>query len=81
MSNTNFSTFSPARESDRLICVWVPTGNPKMPLTCFWIQDNLSQEDSTTNAVVDEPAVGPYISFNQRCEPPPLRPSANIKIS
>ena len=81
MSNTNFSTFSPARESDRLICVWVPTGNPKMPLTCFWIQDNLSQEDSTTNAVVDEPAAGPYISFNQRGEPHPLRSSANIKIS
>jgi hypothetical protein len=28
-----------ARESERLICVWVPTGNPRMPLTCVWLQN------------------------------------------
>jgi hypothetical protein len=28
-----------ARQSSRLICVWVPTGNPRMPLTCVWLQD------------------------------------------
>ncbi len=39
MSNSNFSTFATARETDRLICVWVPTGNPKRPLTCVWLED------------------------------------------
>jgi hypothetical protein len=28
-----------ARQSNRLICVWVPTGNPRMPLTCVWLED------------------------------------------
>jgi hypothetical protein len=28
-----------ARQSDRLICVWVPTGDPRMPLTCVWLQE------------------------------------------
>ena len=28
-----------ARHSSRLICVWVPTGNPKMPLTCVWLEN------------------------------------------
>ncbi len=39
MYNTNFSPFSTARTTDRLICVWVPTGNPRMPLTCVWLND------------------------------------------
>lgn len=39
MCNTNFSTYSTARTTDRLICVWVPTGNPRMPLTCVWLED------------------------------------------
>jgi hypothetical protein len=28
-----------ARQSNRLICVWVPTGNPRIPLTCVWFQE------------------------------------------
>ena len=39
MYNTNFSTLPTTRTTERLICVWVPTGNPKMPLACFWILD------------------------------------------
>jgi hypothetical protein len=39
MYNTNFSTYSTARTTDRLICVWVPTGNTRMPLTCVWLED------------------------------------------
>ena len=45
MYNTNFSTFATARTADRLICVWVPTGDPKMPLTCAWIEDKPLQVD------------------------------------
>jgi hypothetical protein len=45
MYNTNFSTFTTAHTADRLICVWVPTGNPKMPLTCTWIEDKPFHED------------------------------------
>lgn len=39
MDNTGFSPFSASRTTGRLICVWVPTGNPKMPLTCVWLED------------------------------------------
>lgn len=39
MSNTAFSRFPTAHETDRLICVWVPTGNPTIPLTCVWLED------------------------------------------
>ncbi|MGO8719822.1 MAG: hypothetical protein ACLQMO_11465 [Acidobacteriaceae bacterium] len=39
MNNTIFSAFSTARKTDRLICVWVPTGNPRTPLTCVWLED------------------------------------------
>jgi len=39
MYNTNFSPLSTTRTTDRLICVWVPTGNPRMPLTCVWLED------------------------------------------
>ncbi len=35
----NNTILFPVRETDRLICVWVPTGNPRAPLTCVWIED------------------------------------------
>ncbi len=55
MFNANFSTIPTIRTSDRLICVWVPTGNPRMPLTCVWIQDAPSREDLIVDGVVDDP--------------------------
>lgn len=39
MFNAIFSPSSTTRATDRLICVWVPTGNLKTPLTCVWLQD------------------------------------------
>lgn len=35
----NSTIVSMARETGRLICVWVPSANPRMPLTCIWIED------------------------------------------
>ena len=45
MHNTNFPTFSTIRKTDRLICVWVPARNPKMPLTCVWLEDKQDPAD------------------------------------
>jgi hypothetical protein len=39
MNNTIFSMSSTARETSRLICVWTPTDNPRMPLTRVWLED------------------------------------------
>jgi hypothetical protein len=39
MYTNTFSAFSTARKADRLICVWVPTGNPTTPLACVWLED------------------------------------------
>ena len=47
MNNTIVST---ARETDRLICVWVPTGNPRTPLTCVWIEDRHYPADCIVHA-------------------------------
>jgi len=34
----------------RLTCHWVPTGDPKMPLTCVWIQTSASRTVSTASS-------------------------------
>lgn len=36
----------------RLTCAWVPTGNPRNPLACVWVETNArknSKEASFTN--------------------------------
>lgn len=39
MYNINFSTPSMSPTTDGLICVWIPTSNPRSPLTCVWLED------------------------------------------
>jgi hypothetical protein len=39
MNNTIFSMSSTILETNRLICVWTLTGNPRMPLACVWLED------------------------------------------
>jgi hypothetical protein len=59
-----------ARQSSRLICVWVPTGNPRMPLTCFWL---LRPEDSTADAITDRVDAAFHFSIHDvtRADSPP----------
>jgi hypothetical protein len=33
-----------------LTCNWVPTGNPKMPLACVWMELRTSQAVSTASS-------------------------------
>jgi hypothetical protein len=78
--NINFSTLPTIRTTDRLICIWVPTGNPRMPLTCAWILDGPSQEDSVVDSDADEPDGTLYV-FSMKClEPSPNRLPSIIKI-
>ena len=69
MYNANFSTLPAIRTTDRLICIWVPTGNPRMPLTCAWIPDGPSQEDSIVDSDADEPDAALYV-FSTKCREP-----------
>ena len=72
MYNTNFSTLPAIRTTDRLICIWVPTGNSRMSLICAWILDAPSQEDSIVDSDADEPDAVLYV-FSMKC----LEPSSN----
>lgn len=47
MDNINFFTFSTTRTTDRLLCVWVPTGSPRTPLACVWLEDKYYPKDCT----------------------------------
>ncbi|MDR5728027.1 MAG: hypothetical protein RB191_11440 [Terriglobia bacterium] len=47
MNNTIIST---VRGTGRLICVWVPTVNPRMPLTRVWIEDRHYPADCIVRA-------------------------------
>jgi hypothetical protein len=48
MTNNILTLRMPAR----LTCVWVPTGNPRKPLACVWVDPNAhaaSKEASSSN--------------------------------
>jgi hypothetical protein len=76
MFNANFSTIPTIRTSDRLICVWVPTGDPRMPLTCVWIQDAPSREDLIVDGVVDDPDPEHYFFPMHWLDPSTHRPAS-----
>ena len=80
MFNTNFSTLPTIRTSQRLICVWVPTGNPRMPLTCVWLEDAPSPEDSAADEEADGPVAKHYVFSTYCLDSINHRPPSNIKI-
>jgi hypothetical protein len=57
--NNNFST---TRKSGRLTCVWAPTGNPKSPLACVWMDAGPYEESSSKRRSSDTEVEG-----MQRC--------------
>jgi|HubBroStandDraft_5_1064220.scaffolds.fasta_scaffold2364052_1 hypothetical protein len=50
------SIFPAIRETGRLTCVWVPTGNPKSPLACVWMEVEPSYAASTTHVSANSEA-------------------------
>jgi hypothetical protein len=46
------------RKTGRMTCAWVPTGNPKMPLTCVWIDAEPSLAPSTSQSSPTDEAGG-----------------------
>lgn len=71
MTITNVSAFHAPQESERLLCIWVPSGNPRMPLTCVWIEDKHYPTDSIppSFSMEDSPRMQPcrLIHDGSRC--------------
>ncbi len=48
---------SAARRPTQLVCVWRPTGDPRMPLVCTWVQEEkakLRPESSESSNEAEE---------------------------
>jgi hypothetical protein len=38
----------------RMTCAWVPTGNPKMPLACVWVETSARKNAKEASSSNDE---------------------------
>jgi hypothetical protein len=42
------------RQTGRLTCVWVPTGNIRIPLECVWVEADTAHTTSTAPSSSDD---------------------------
>ena len=49
-----FNNVLTLQKSRRLTCVWVPTGNPRMPLACVWLETTARDNSKAASSSNDE---------------------------